>query len=57
MADEIKKATVDNATEDMLGKAQAAGISTIFDRAEKMKPCPIGAEGSCCRMCSMCAAG
>lgn len=26
---------------------------TIFDRAARMKPCPIGMEGACCRMCHM----
>ncbi len=29
------------------------GYDTIFDRAKRMKPCPIGQEGSCCRMCHM----
>ena len=37
----------------MLKKAQADGCETIFDRAEAMKPCPIGAEGSCCKQCAM----
>jgi len=56
MAEEKKldptKCSVDQATVEMISKAQAAGIETIFDRAEKMKPCPIGAEGACCRICS-----
>jgi carbon-monoxide dehydrogenase catalytic subunit len=51
MAD-VEKFSVDAATVEMLKKAQAEGIETIFDRAEKMKPCPIGAEGACCRICS-----
>jgi carbon-monoxide dehydrogenase catalytic subunit len=51
MAD-VEKFSVDPATVEMLKKAQAEGIETIFDRAEKMKPCPIGAEGACCRICS-----
>ncbi len=31
------------------------GISTVFDRSESMKPCPIGssASGICCKNCSM----
>ena len=37
----------------MLKKAQADGCETVFDRADAMKPCPIGAEGSCCKNCSM----
>lgn len=28
-------------------------IETCFDRAQKMKPCPIGHEGACCRHCHM----
>jgi carbon-monoxide dehydrogenase catalytic subunit len=53
MAEESKKATIDSAAEEMINKAREEGVSTIFERAEKMKACPIGAEGSCCRMCSM----
>ena len=26
-------------------------IETCFDRADKMKPCPIGESGACCKMC------
>ncbi|AEB09879.1 anaerobic carbon-monoxide dehydrogenase catalytic subunit [Desulfobacca acetoxidans] len=44
--------SVDPATVEMIKKAQAAGVETIWDRADKMKPCPIGAEGACCRICS-----
>jgi len=51
MAD-VEKLSVDVASQEMLKKAQAEGVETIFDRAEKMKPCPIGAEGACCRICS-----
>jgi carbon-monoxide dehydrogenase catalytic subunit len=49
---DVTKCSVDPVTVQMLQKAQEAGIETIFDRAEKMKPCPIGAEGACCRICS-----
>jgi carbon-monoxide dehydrogenase catalytic subunit len=56
MAEEKKldptKCSVDQVTVEMLKHAQAAGVETIFDRSEKMKPCPIGAEGACCRICS-----
>ncbi len=38
---------------ELLEKARKDGVSTVFDRAEKMKPCPIGSEGTCCRICSM----
>jgi carbon-monoxide dehydrogenase catalytic subunit len=36
----------------MLQKAQKEGIETIFDRAETMKPCNIGEQGTCCKICS-----
>lgn len=28
-------------------------IETCFDRAEKLKPCPIGETGACCKVCHM----
>ncbi len=28
-------------------------IETCFDRAQKMKPCPIGESGACCKICHM----
>lgn len=28
-------------------------IETCFERADKMKPCPIGATGACCKVCHM----
>ncbi len=43
---------MDVAAQEMLKKAQAEGVETIFDRAKTMKPCPIGAEGACCRICA-----
>jgi len=53
MAEEKQEKSIDQATIDMIAKAAEEGISTVFDRAEKMKPCPIGADGSCCRNCAM----
>ena len=50
---DLEKKSIDPATIKMLKKAQADGCETIFDRAESMKPCPIGAEGSCCKNCAM----
>src|SRR4030067_1653467 len=53
MADlELDKLTMDPAAQALLKKAQAEGIETIFDRAKAMKPCPIGIEGACCRICA-----
>ena len=28
-------------------------LETCFDRAQKMKPCPIGKVGACCKNCNM----
>jgi anaerobic carbon-monoxide dehydrogenase catalytic subunit len=50
---DLEKKSIDPATIHMLKKAQADGCETIFDRADAMKPCPIGAEGSCCKTCAM----
>jgi carbon-monoxide dehydrogenase catalytic subunit len=50
---DLEKKSIDPATIKMLKKAQADGCETIFDRADTMKPCPIGAEGSCCKNCGM----
>jgi carbon-monoxide dehydrogenase catalytic subunit len=50
---DLEKKSIDPATIQMLKKAQADGCETIFDRADSMKPCPIGAEGSCCKNCAM----
>ena len=45
--------TVCEASQEMIEKAKNDGVSLVFDRAAAMKPCPIGAEGSCCRTCAM----
>src|SRR4030042_1085753 len=50
---DLEKKSIDPATIKMLKKAKADGCETIFDRADSMKPCPIGAEGSCCKNCAM----
>jgi DNA-binding CsgD family transcriptional regulator len=34
-------------------KAAQDGCRVVFDRAETTRPCPIGAEGSCCSICAM----
>lgn len=53
MPENLESKSADRATQEMLKKAKADGVETIFDRAEQMKPCPIGSEGSCCRVCGM----
>ncbi|MDR2460865.1 MAG: anaerobic carbon-monoxide dehydrogenase catalytic subunit [Deltaproteobacteria bacterium] len=42
----------DPVTIKMLDLATEKGQLTIFDRAIKMKPCNIGTEGICCKICS-----
>ncbi len=34
-------------------KASKDGARTVFDRANEMKPCPIGEKGACCKHCAM----
>jgi anaerobic carbon-monoxide dehydrogenase catalytic subunit len=46
-------ASIDTATQEMILRAQKLGIDTIFDRAESMKPCNIGNQGTCCKNCAM----
>lgn len=40
-------------TQKMIDRGRELEVDTIFDRAASMKPCPIGADGSCCKNCSM----
>ncbi len=50
---DAKQATIDVASQEMITRAQKMGVDTIFDRAESMKPCNIGAQGTCCKNCGM----
>jgi carbon-monoxide dehydrogenase catalytic subunit len=45
--------TIDPAAEVMLERAAEIGASTAFQRADEMKPCPIGSQGICCKNCAM----
>jgi carbon-monoxide dehydrogenase catalytic subunit len=45
--------SIDPAVCEMLEVADFKGIVTAFQRAETMKPCPIGSKGACCKNCSM----
>ena len=47
------KKSIDPAVCEMLEVADFKGIVTAFQRAETMKPCPIGSKGACCKHCSM----
>ncbi len=51
--EEKKKKSVDKASLELIDKACADEVNLAFDRAESMKPCPIGAVGSCCKNCGM----
>ncbi len=46
--------SIDPASQEMLERAEAADISTAWDRLEEMEPqCGFGRLGICCRNCSM----
>jgi carbon-monoxide dehydrogenase catalytic subunit len=51
MSEHIKSAN--EAAEKIIDWGESAGITTCFERAEKLKPCPIGASGACCKVCHM----
>jgi len=53
MVKEANTKSFDEASIKMIEKAASDGVNTAFDRAEAMKPCPIGAVGSCCKHCGM----
>ena len=50
---EAENKSIDRASIEIIEKAAAEGVSTAFDRADTIKPCPIGVVGSCCRNCGM----
>jgi anaerobic carbon-monoxide dehydrogenase catalytic subunit len=52
LADPIA-ASMDEASQEMIARAQQLGVETVFDRAVKMKPCNIGIQGICCKNCAM----
>jgi len=45
--------SIDPAAIEILTYADEAGIGTAFSRADEMKPCPIGADSMCCKICYM----
>jgi carbon-monoxide dehydrogenase catalytic subunit len=55
MAEEVEKTkkSIDKASLELIDKADVDQVNLVFDRAEQMKPCPIGAVGSCCKNCGM----
>lgn len=51
--EEHEKLSIDPATVELIDKAEKEGIKTVFSRARETKPCPIGVEESCCKICAM----
>ncbi|MCD6261851.1 MAG: anaerobic carbon-monoxide dehydrogenase catalytic subunit [Deltaproteobacteria bacterium] len=52
LADPVK-ASCDKASQEMIARAHELDVETIFDRNETLKPCNIGAQGTCCKNCGM----
>ncbi len=52
MADKILK-SANEAAEKIVEWAEEHHFETCFDRAQRLKPCPIGESGACCRVCHM----
>jgi carbon-monoxide dehydrogenase catalytic subunit len=53
MAEDEKKKSIDQATQELYLKACEDEVNTSYDRADSLKPCPIGSVGSCCKHCGM----
>ncbi len=49
MAKRIKSAN--EAAEKIIEWGESQKIETCFERALKLKPCPLGASGACCKIC------
>ena len=47
------KKTANEAAQRILNWSREETIGTCFDRADKLKPCPIGHTGACCKNCHM----
>ncbi|MCI0468485.1 MAG: anaerobic carbon-monoxide dehydrogenase catalytic subunit [Nitrospirae bacterium] len=45
--------SADKAAEKIVEWGEAHQFVTCFERAEKLKPCPIGETGACCKVCHM----
>jgi carbon-monoxide dehydrogenase catalytic subunit len=45
--------SIDPAAQEIIRWADEVGLESAFTRAEQMAPCPIGANGSCCKVCYM----
>ncbi|NWF98389.1 MAG: anaerobic carbon-monoxide dehydrogenase catalytic subunit [Nitrospirae bacterium] len=45
--------SANEAAEKIIEWGEEHKIETCFERAQRMKPCPIGASGACCKICHM----
>lgn len=45
--------SANEAAEKIIEWGETNKIETCFERAEKLKPCPIGESGACCKVCHM----
>ncbi len=45
--------SANEAAEKIIEWGESHKIETCFERAERLKPCPIGASGACCKVCHM----
>lgn len=45
--------SANEAAEKIIEWSENNKIETCFDRAQRIKPCPIGASGACCKICHM----
>ncbi len=48
----LEDLSIDPATVKMLKRSRELEVETIFDRAQTMKPCNIGIQGTCCKNCA-----
>ena len=53
MEQRIKIKSASEAAQKIIEWGEAEGLVTCFERAEKLKPCPIGESGACCKVCHM----
>ncbi len=45
--------SADKLAEQIIEWGEAHGMETCFERTERLKPCPIGSSGACCKVCHM----
>jgi len=50
---EKRMKSADNISERIIEWGEEHRLETCFERAERLKPCPIGESGACCKVCHM----